>query len=149
MTKRSAVWIQTNKQIRRYEKDLSMTADDHVSVVKQLTGKSSLGDCSDQEMVAVATELKERLPSTNTDFKPSRHAHVRKIWKLWGLLKKAGALKSSGSQQALLALVNNIRPEDRKLDKIEQLDWLTADAATPIIEALKAMCVRKGVEVRS
>jgi len=149
MSKRSAVWIGLNKRIRKMEKTLKMEREDHEAVIYQLTGKSSLGNCCDAEMELVADALQEKLPAMQkSSFKPSAHAHVRKIWKLWGLLKKGGYIEAKNDKAALLVFINNMISNDRKLDSLKQIEWLTPSDASPIIEALKSMCSRHGIKVR-
>ena len=129
---KSPTWQNLNRQIRAAEKALGMDHDAHQAMVFQITDKTSLGDCTDTEMRKIVAHLNGR----RAGFKPSTKGYVRKIWALWGNLKKANALTASDTDAALLAFVNN-HLKTRQFAHVRQLDWLTYDEAAPVIEALK------------
>lgn len=138
---KSKNWIQLNRRIRAAEKAAGMTQEDHKSVVLRLTGKQSLSDCSEREMQNVLNAVQgDNKPS----FKPSSKGFVRKIWALWGDLDSNGLLHTLGTEnkrQALVSFVNRIVGTD--FQKPQQLDWLTSDQATQVIEALKQWQARE------
>jgi hypothetical protein len=74
----------------------------------------------------------------------SQHGYIRKLWALWGNLKRAGVLDATDTDAALVAFVNRHRKTGH-MDRIEQLEWMTEAEASPIIEALKAWCRREGL----
>ncbi|OSQ49635.1 MULTISPECIES: regulatory protein GemA [Thalassospira] len=129
---KSSTWQALNRQIRAAEKERGIDRDAHEALVLQVTGKASLGDCADSEMRKIVAHLN----GTRVGFKPSAKGFVRKIWALWGSLKKAGALSATDTDAALLVFVNK-HLNGRQFANIRQLDWLTYDEAAPVIEALK------------
>ncbi|WP_417825175.1 phage protein GemA/Gp16 family protein [Thalassospira lucentensis] len=129
---KSPTWQSLNRQIRAAEKERGIDRDAHEALVLQVTGKTSLGDCTDSEMRKIVAHLN----GTRVGFKPSAKGYVRKIWALWGSLKKAGALSATDTDAALLVFVNK-HLDGRQFANIRQLDWLTYDEAAPVIEALK------------
>lgn len=74
----------------------------------------------------------------------SQHGYIRKIWALWGNLKRAGVLDATDTDVALVAFVNRHRKAGH-MDRVDQLEWMTEVEASPIIEALKAWCRREGL----
>lgn len=74
----------------------------------------------------------------------SKHGYIRKLWALWGNLKRAGVLDATDTDAALVAFVNRHRKAGH-MDHIDQLEWMTEAEASPIIEALKAWCRREGL----
>jgi len=129
---KSPTWQNLNRQIRAAEKERGMDQDAHQAMVQNITGKTSLGDCSDTEMRKIVAHLN----GTRAGFKKSAKGYVRKIWALWGNLKKAGALTATNTDAALLGFVNK-HLKARQFAHVRQLDWLTYDEAAPVIEALK------------
>ncbi|PKR55496.1 regulatory protein GemA [Thalassospira marina] len=129
---KSYQWQVFNRRIRAEEKAQGMDHDAHQVMVQNITGKTSLGDCSDTDMRKIVAHLN----GTRAGFKKSAKGYVRKIWALWGNLKKAGALTASDTDAALLAFVNK-HLKARQFAHVRQLDWLTYDEAAPVIEALK------------
>lgn len=129
---KSSTWQSLNRQIRAAENAQGIDHDAHQAMVEKITGKTSLGQCTDAEMRRVVAHLNGH----RTGFKPSSKGYVRKIWALWGSLKKVGALNATDTDAALLAFVNK-HLTGRQFANIRQLDWLTYDEAAPVIEALK------------
>ncbi|OSQ41658.1 regulatory protein GemA [Thalassospira sp. MCCC 1A01428] len=129
---KSSTWQTLNRQIRAAEKERGIDRDAHQAMVQNITGKDSLGQCTDGEMRKIVAHLN----GTRAGFKPSAKGYVRKIWALWGSLKKAGALTATDTDAALLAFVNK-HLKARQFAHVRQLDWLTYDEAAPVIEALK------------
>lgn len=129
---KSSTWQSLNRQIRAAEKERGIDRDAHEALVLQITGKTSLGDCTDAEMRKIVAHLN----GTRAGFSPSAKGYVRKIWALWGSIRKAGALSAADTDAALLAFVNK-HLKGRQFANIRQLDWLTYEEAAPVIEALK------------
>lgn len=129
---KSSIWQSLNRQIRAAENARGMDRDAHEAMVQQITGKTSLGQCTDAEMRKIVAHLN----GTRAGFSPSAKGYVRKIWALWGSLRKAGALSAADTDAALLAFVNK-HLKGRQFANIRQLDWLTYEEAAPVIEALK------------
>ncbi|PCI03870.1 MAG: hypothetical protein COB78_05815 [Hyphomicrobiales bacterium] len=115
------------------KKDLGLDDDTYRAVLVRVTGKSSAGDMSPKEHQAVIDEF------INLNWKPGRRnwkaaskkAYVRKIWAIWGDLKKRGIWKSK-SRESLIAFVLDLTNRDDP-------EFLTAGEANKVIEALKAM----------
>ena len=113
------------------------------------TGKSSLTKMSDRELEAVVAALKAR------GFKPSQNAGRRKAASrgdtrfchvLWGKLTRADAVKTPGAR-GLNAFVRT-RFESAWGSVPMDVD-LMQDAAqiATVVEALKAMCRRAGIDL--
>lgn len=129
---KSSTWQSLNRQIRAAEKERGIDRDAHEAMVQQITGKTSLGQCTDGEMRKIVAHLN----GARAGFRPSAKGYVRKIWALWGSIRKAGALSATDTDAALLAFVNK-HLKGRQFASIRQLDWLTYEEAAPVIEALK------------
>jgi hypothetical protein len=129
---KSPTWQSLNRQIRAAEKAQGMDHEAHQAMVARITGKASLSQCTDTEMRQIIAHLN----GPRAGFKKSAKGYVRKIWALWGNLKKAGALSATDTDAALLAFVNK-HLKARQFAHVRQLDWLTYDEAAPVIEALK------------
>jgi phage gp16-like protein len=117
-----------------------------------VTGKASLTDMSEGEKQAVLQALQERgfKPKANkasrTHRRPATRGDVRFCHVLWGKLIKAGAVELPGAA----GLNAFIRARFEKawgavpFDIDGLRDW--KQIAT-VIEALKAMCARAGIEL--
>jgi Bacteriophage Mu, GemA protein len=139
--KRSQTWIRANRAIRAACKDRHIDEDQRKLIMEDVTGKNSSSDCNAQELEAVLAEINGQ-PQTKRDFKPSSKPYVRLIWALWNDLDKRGGVKYDDTRQGLVLFANKFRSEDKQMTDPRELDWLTYNEATPIIEAIKKMIER-------
>ncbi len=149
--RRSQAWLQCNRAIRAAVAQGGLTDDDRKEIVFNVTGKSSMADCSDREMADILTAVNDATPSVRDELRKSSKGYVRKIFGLWTEAGKVGAV-SHANRYALLAYVNRMTKSDKRPDGITdlgQLEWITFDEAEPIIEGLKAMNARARRSARS
>jgi len=139
--KRTPAWHKANRAIRAACKDRGIDEDQRKLIMEDVTGNTSSSDCNAQELEAVLAEINGQTQPRH-DFKPSAKAYVRLIWALWNDLDSRGGVKFDDTRQGLVLFVNKFRSEDKQLTDPRQLDWLTYNEATPIIEALKKMIER-------
>ncbi len=114
----------------------------------QITGKASLSDMDDREIKAVLKALENRgfKPAAKGRHAPAPRADLRYAHKLWALLGEAGALKTPG-RAGLNAFVRErfARHWGSVPADIDMLrEWAQI---ADVIDALKAMCRRAGVEI--
>lgn len=133
-------------------RDLGIDDDARKAMLLARYGVESRKDLSPDQLSDFIEHLK------NSGFRPiragqaqgsrkrpmSRHGYIRKIWALWGNLKRADVLDATDTDAALVAFVNRHRKAGH-MDSIDQLEWLDEAEASPIIEALKAWCRREGL----
>jgi phage gp16-like protein len=140
------------KTIHVAVRDLGLDDDARRDLQLLVTGKASLTDMSEDERQSVLQALKERgfKPQANkasrTHRRPATRGDVRFCHVLWGKLVKAGAVELPGAA----GLNAFIRARFEKawgavpFDIDGLRDW--KQIAT-VIEALKAMCARAGIEL--
>lgn len=101
----------------------------------RITGVRSAAGLGEEAKRAVLDELKRlgfqaRAPQ-GRHRRASGKAHVRYVFALWGELKRKGIWRNS-DRSSLLAFV------EKKTGRADP-EWLSAEEAGPVIEALKAM----------
>lgn len=117
------------------------------------TGKASMADMTDAELLKVLEALKQRgfTPGFKSDAKghhpAARRADVRMIHALWGALGRAGKLKKPG--RAGLNAFIRARFEKKWAAVPIDVDALTEWAQiSDVIDALKDWCKREGVPLK-
>jgi hypothetical protein len=156
------------KRVYGSAKRLGLDDETRRDAIERATGKRSLTLCSDAEVEAVARALGGAAAATPTglcaatspfqgeDKKASRleantlsrasrvrvagQAHQRVIKAIWIGLYNLGCV-DDGRDSALDVFVAR---QTAHVKQVERLEWLTADAAPSVIEALKAMAARAG-----
>ena len=140
------------KTIHVAVRDLGLDDETRRDLQLRVTGKASLREMTDAERLAVLDELKAYgfkpapKPGARGHRRPATRGDVRFIHVLWGKLAKAGAIDAPGSA----GLNAFIRSRFEKawgavpIDVDSMRDW--KQIAT-VIEALKAMCHRAGIEL--
>lgn len=119
--------------VRAAASRMGISDDDRKAIQLEVTGKASMADMSLGEIGKVLDRLNRDRPA------PSGHrAHIGKIRALWWSLYWLGEIRE---------------PNDAALDKfvrrqtgIASLKFVDYRSAPAIIEALKSMCVRAGVQ---
>ncbi len=122
-------------QIQIARKELKLVDDDYRSLLKRVTGHMSSTQLNAADRSKVILEL--RRLGWQGGSKPQRKAsekpYVRKIFALWGQLKKDGIWKNP-DRKSLITFV-------KKMTDRDDPEWLSYAEATQVIEALKAMQV--------
>ncbi|MCU9850369.1 regulatory protein GemA [Defluviimonas sp. WL0024] len=145
----------TNRALQRQIfagcRELGLDTDTRRDLQLVATGKDSLSDMSEAEMHKVVAALKERgwRPSAGAKGRrpAANRADVRFCHVMWRLLHEKGAVKASGAK----GLNAFIRARFEKkwgsvpIDIDTMQDW---SEIADIVDALKAMCLRNGIEVR-
>ena len=114
---------------------LGLEEDAWRDLLERVTGGRSASGLGEEAKRAVLAELKRlgfqaRAPQGRFR-KASGKPHVRLIFALWGELKRKGIWRNP-DRSSLLAFV------EKKTGRADP-EWLSADEAGPVIEALKAM----------
>lgn len=121
---------------------LGLEEEDWRDLLERVAGERSAKALTADQLGLVLGEL-ERLgfvPESSPDFRPaSKKAHVRKVYALWGELKRKRVWKSRHVASLDLFV--------KKIAKVDSTEWLTPVAANKVIEALKAMAAKAGVDV--
>jgi hypothetical protein len=131
-------------------RDLCLDAETRHDLQLAVTGKASLTDMTEGELEAVVEALKKR------GFKPAGGARARRAAAprgdvrfahvLWGKLARAGAVEQRGAA-GLNAFVRARFGDAWGAAPID-IDRMTdGRRIATILEALKAMCARAGIEV--
>ncbi|QYK42844.1 MAG: regulatory protein GemA [Paracoccaceae bacterium] len=131
-------------------RDLCLDAETRRDLQLTVTGKASLTDMTEADLEAVVEALKKR------GFKPSGGARARRAAAprgdlrlahvLWGKLSKAGAVATPGAK-GLNAFVRVRFGAAWGAEPIDVDSLRDARKIATLIEALKAMCARAGIEV--
>lgn len=119
--------------------DLRMVEDDYRQVLFEVTGRTSLKECSEAQLEAMIARLKQLgfKPIPKAGAKPAAaHPMARKARALWISLHQLGVVRNP-SEEALEAFAA------RQLG-CEKLVWARQSDAYRLIEALKAMAQRAG-----
>jgi len=128
-------WADINRQIRGLEKELGMSHDDHQAFVLGVIGCDSLKGRPVKDMLAVRNALLDERAKARGGYQTSAKGHVRKLFALWGELKRQGKV-TGDIREGLMAFVNAHGGTAYTVP--DQLNWLTAEEANPLIERLKA-----------
>ena len=123
-------------KIQIARKELGMDEDDYRQGLFDQTGKMSLTQCSDRELVAVLDWLKSKGFRPLPGKKAASHPMARKARAMWISLHHLGVVHNS-SEQALEAFAC------RQL-KCDRMTWARQSDAYLLIEALKSMAIRNG-----
>lgn len=131
--------IHAEKKKRRIEDD------DYRAVIERITGgkTNTAKDLSTPQLVRLVEWVmgKARPAPVPRGRAPADAPHHKKAWALWLNLWELGAL-DDGSEAALTAFV-------RRQTGIAALNWWHGAEASPVIEALRAMCRREGLELKA
>jgi phage gp16-like protein len=114
------------------KKQLGLQDEDYRDLLERSTGKRSSADMTETQRQAVLGEM-ERLgfkPAPSSD-KRSPHAHVRKVFAVWGDMARKGQLKNP-DKGALHAFC-------QRQTGVSNAEWLSAAQASKVVEGLKAI----------
>jgi phage gp16-like protein len=110
-------------------KDLALAEDDYRAVLEHVTGKSSAADCTEGELGLVVDRFRKLGWKPKGGNQPADDPAVRKVWAIWGSLKKLGALHTptrAGARAYFCSLV-----------KVEDPAWMSPEQRIKVIENLK------------
>lgn len=114
------------------KKDLQLDDDVYRAVLMRVTGKTSSAKLSDAAKTKVLREFQRMgWKPKPTQRKRSSKPFVRKIFALWGELKKVGIWREQD--------VASLRVFVEKTTGVADPEWLTWKQARGVIEALKNM----------
>lgn len=139
------------RQIHAACRQLGLDPDTRHELQHEVTGKASLTEMTEAELRLVVSALEKR--GFKAGFKPGSkgrrpaapRADLRYVHKLWSLLAQAGAIKQPG--RAGLNAFIRARFEAHWGAAPADIDMLRdAGAIRDVIDALKAMCRRAGIE---
>lgn len=143
----SAVELARRRQVRAIQigrRALGIDEDDWRDLMERVTGRRFARELSLAALAAVGKEL-QRLGWTpeahggGGRWRPkAQHAHQRKVYALWGELKRRGLWRVSS--------VDSLRQFVRRVTEggAQAVEWLTPEQATKVIEAFKAIAERAG-----
>ena len=135
------------------KKELGLDEDTYRAALMTIAGASSARDLSDEAIERVLAEFRRRgwRPGRARSARFShgarggrrwrpraKYAHCRKVWALWGELKRHGIWRDP-NPASLVKFV-------RRLTGVDDPDWLTPAQSNKVIEALKDIGHRAGIE---
>ena len=126
-------------------RDLGIDEDTRRDMQLSVTGVASTTAMGETEFAALQAHLKElgwtpkKTAGRNWRAR-SPKAHVRKVYAIWGALKKAGVWRES-AHRSLDRFVQHVTG-------IGSAEWLDPEQANKVIEALKAIAQREGVKLQ-
>ncbi|MBF0375076.1 MAG: regulatory protein GemA [Alphaproteobacteria bacterium] len=122
---------QTLAKVQIARKEMGLEEDDYRAIVRRVTGRDSAAKCSLGQLIDLVEEFRRLGWKGGARRRPtSKSPLVRKIFVMWREL--AGAGKVTAGAAALKGFV-------KRMASVDDPDWLTAEQAVKIIEALKAM----------
>ncbi|MCB1395931.1 MAG: regulatory protein GemA [Rhodobacteraceae bacterium] len=129
-------------------RQLGLDTETRHDLQRQVTGKDSLSAMTEGELKAVLKALENRgfKPSPKGRHAPAPRADLRYVHKLWALLGQAGALREPG-RAGLNAFIRTRfgRAWGSVPADVDMLrEW---GQIADVIDALKAMCRRHGVDL--
>lgn len=121
------------------QKQLGLDDDDFRDLLERITGKRSRTRMSNAQLVDVVEELKTKgfAPKQKPKLKDATQRKIRALWiSLWHL-----GVTHSPDDKALNAFCKRV--SGGRAAGIERLQWIRADDAFKVIEALKKMAERQ------
>lgn len=121
-------------QIHIAKKELALDDDSYRDVLERVTGARSSKDLSPAQRRKLISELKRLGFKPQGKFsgrKISDKPYVRKVFALWGELRRAGIWRNSD--------IASLRAFVKKLTGVADPEWLTYPQASMVIEAMKKM----------
>ena len=136
-------------QLHIAQKELGLDEETYRAALQTIAGAPSARDLSDDAIERVLAEFRrrgwrpgkaggDRSARRSRRWRPrAKYAHCRKVWALWGELKRRGVWRDP-NPASLVKFV-------RRLTGVDDPDWLTPDQANKVIEALKDIGQRAGI----
>ena len=117
-------------QIHIARQQLQLEDDDYRALLRRVTGKTSSAELSDTQRRAVIAELKRRgFKARGTGRAKSSKPYIRKVFALWGELKREGIWREDG--------VGSLRAFVKKMAGVDDPEFMDYAEATKVIEAMK------------
>lgn len=115
-------------QVHIAKKDLALDESSYRGLLQRIAGTPSASNCTEPQLLAVVAEFRRLGWAPKVKRPASRHAHVRKVYAVWGDMKD---LVSNPSRQALDAFT-------LRQTGVSSPEWLDGQQANKVIEGLKA-----------
>ncbi|MDD2867709.1 regulatory protein GemA [Neomegalonema sp.] len=123
----------TRRQVAGLEDDETWRA-----FLEQTVGQRSIRAMTEAQLRRVLLTLRARSGGAKSkNFKPSPKAHVRKVFALWGDMRRHDLLENP-TREGLRGFVARMTATDARPDGVGDPDWLTPQDAEKVIEGLKA-----------
>ncbi len=117
------------------KEQLCLDDDTYRDVLERVTGKRSSSGMTETARGLVIAEFKRMGWSGGFGtIKKSQKGYVRKVYALWGDLKRSGIWREDG--------VKSLRAFVKKMTDCDDPEWMTYAQASRVIEALKKMKAR-------
>lgn len=135
-------------QVHIAAKDMGLDENTYRELLHRITGSRSAAGIDDAGLRQVLQEMRrlgwrpaarQRTGRAGRKWRSaSPYPHVRKVWALWGELKRRRIWRDP-RRSSLAAFV-------RRMTGADDPDWLTASQARLVIEALKDIGERSGID---
>ncbi len=135
-------------QVHIARKDMGLDEDTYRALLRRITGQHSAAAVDDAGLRQVLREMRrlgwrpaarQRTGRAGRKWRAaSPYPHVRKVFAVWGELKRRGIWRDP-RRTSLAAFV-------RRMTGVDDPDWLTAPQARLVIEALKDIGARAGID---
>lgn len=124
-------------QIHIAKKELALDDDTYRDVLERVANVRSAKDLSEDQRRAVLAEFRARGWKGRKGRKGSSKPYVRKVFAVWGELKRAGVWREEDPA--------SLRRFVKKMTGCDDPEWLSYAQASVVIEALKKMGGRANV----
>ena len=131
---------ETIKAIHATRRQVAGLEDDDTwrAFLEQTVGQRSIRAMTEPQMRQVLITLRARSGGAKSkSFKPSPKAHVRKVFALWGDMRRHGLLENP-TRAGLRAFTARMTATEARPEGVGDPDWLTPQDAEKVIEGLKA-----------
>lgn len=118
-------------QIHIARKELGIYEDDYRSMLERLTGQRSAAGLTERQRRELLAEFRRQGWQGKARRPQSNKPYIRKVYALWGELKRAGIWREEGRA--------SLRRFVKRTSGAEDPEWMTYPQAAKVIEALKAM----------
>lgn len=118
-------------QIQIAKKELGLDDDVYRDVLERITGSRSSSGLTDPDRLKVIAEFRRMGWKGGAGRRRSSKAYVRKVFALWGELKREGIWRGED--------VSSLRQFVKNMTGCGDPEWLTWPQARDVIEALKKM----------
>ena len=133
-------------QVHIARKELDLEEDDYRDIIEARFGKRSAGKISVpqlRELVGIFMDKGWKPKGSGRSRGRAKSPAVRKIYVLWRLLREAGVVSAQRPDGFAQRMTRN----PRRPEGVPRVEWLADADAWAVLEALKAMCRRHGIEV--
>jgi DNA-binding transcriptional ArsR family regulator len=141
--------MNTLRAIHAAAREIGLEADDRRALQLSVTGKASLAEMTEPERARVLEALKARgwTPRAPKRRAAAPRADLRYVHVLWRLLSQAGAV-TRGGRAGLNAFVRSRFGASWQSVPVDIDALRDARQIDDVVQALRAMCARAGIEDR-